>query len=115
MFKWLTKISGKIGLCNVKTNTKHLILFCNKAEEKIEVQGKTEQEIVNIVLSQTIKTQKLLLYDMRLAIANDKSIQQVLNAVAKGMDPKKLSLSAQVAIAHVIKHFKNDQSKGKNE
>ena len=101
MFKWLKKKAGEQSLYNVKINTKTLILVSNRAHEKIQATGMSEDKNTKDVVS----AQKSLLSDMNLAIANGMSIQQVREAVDEAKSEYTVSKGAEMSIANVLNHL----------
>ena len=99
MLKWLKKKSGEVSLYNVKLNTKTLILVSNRAHENIQATGKDDDALTKEVMS----AQADVLEDMRLAIDNGMSIQDVEASVEKAKSQLSVSEGAELAIAHVLK------------
>jgi hypothetical protein len=99
MFKWLKKKAGETSLFNVKLNTKTLILVANRAHENIQATGKDDDALTREVIS----AQVALLDDMRLAIDNGMSTQDVEASVEQAKSQHPVSKGAEMAIEHVLK------------
>ncbi len=101
MFKWLKKKAGKQSLFNVKINTKTLILVSNRADENIKATGAEDDAYTREVIS----AQESLLTDMRLAIDNGMSIQDVKASIEQAKSQYPVSKGAEMAIEHVLKYL----------
>jgi hypothetical protein len=101
MFKWLKKKAGEQSLFNVKINTKTLILKSNRAHENIQATGGENDALTREVIS----AQESLLADMRLAIDNGMSIQDVNDSVEEAKTQHPVSKGAEMAIEHVLKYL----------
>jgi|TARA_Y100000310_G_scaffold249556_1_gene255622 hypothetical protein len=99
MFKWLRKKAGETSLFNVKINTKSLILISNRAHENIQATGRDDDALTREVMSDQVS----LLEDMRLAIDNGMSIQDVKASVEQAKSQHPVSKGAEMAIEHVLK------------
>ena len=101
MFKWLKKKAGEQSLYNVKINTKTLILKSNRAHENIQATGGEDDALTREVIS----AQEALLYDMRLAIDNGMSTQDVKASVEQAKSQHPVSKGAEMAIEHVLTYL----------
>jgi len=102
MFKWLKKKAGEQSLKNVRINTETLILVSNKADENIKITGMPDESHTQTVIS----AQESLLQDMKLAVANGMSVQQVEGAVGEAKSKYDLSKGAEMAIENVFRYLK---------
>jgi hypothetical protein len=102
MFKWLQKKAGEQSLKNVRIVTETLILVSNEADENIKITGMPDEWHTKKVVS----TQESLLADMKLAIANDMSVEQVERAVEEAKAKYNLSKGAEMAIENVFRYLK---------
>lgn len=102
MFKWLEKKAGEQSLKNVRINTETLILVSNKADENIKNTGMSDEMHTKKVIS----AQESLLEDMKLAIANGMSVQQVEGVVAEVKSKYDLSKGVEMAIENVFRYLK---------
>ena len=105
VFKWLEKRAAKQSLLNVGINTRTLVVVSNRADAAIQETGSSNPDDA----AKVTKAQEALLTDIRLALANGATLEQVkekIDAKAK----QTVSEGSELAINHVLSHVEQGEA-----
>lgn len=102
MLGWLKKKAAQQSLFNVEINTRTLIAVSNRADTKIKKTSAPDVADIQRVRD----AQKSLLTDIKLALDNGASVEDVQNRVNTAKAKETLTEGAEMAIEHVLAYIK---------
>ena len=100
MFKWLEKRAAKQSLLNVGINTRTLVVVSNRADAAIQETVSSNPDDA----AKVTKAQEALLTDIRLALTNGATLEQVKEKIDEAKAKETISKGSELAIDHVLSY-----------